>query len=578
MGDFTLHHRKNAPADRIDAARQCLASQGSHDPILRLHDSYEIAFYPKQLSATSNVITTDNGDFCGSSGTFIYNGQMGPSALKALLNDFSPEEYRPGDYSGIFTVILQKAGRLFLLTDPLGGNRVYQNSDASFWSSSFLAAATASQKLTPNPQAIYEYAFQETTYGQDTVFHEVTSLDAQRLFEFTPDGLKALPKPLSLQFDTSPRPTADLVEETAEMLKASVRPVAQTYGDRIRTALSGGYDSRLMLALLQEAGVTPGVYVYGPPDNPDVQVARTITAGEGFPLDHTDKSTHLTPPPEVYPDVVQDNFFALDGLPGESIFDFGANMATRRARAGGHHMIFNGGGGEIFRNFFYLPEHPLTGGRFTVNDLINSFYNRYRPCIGGPAFKEADYRAALHDKIQTALGATCDKLSRAQVEYAYPAFRLRYWTCRDNNNNSRLGDYLTPFISHQMIQQALRLPRAPKNHGNFQAALIKAISPALAAYPSDYGYAFDQPVPTKTKLKNLLTYYRPTSLRRYSYALQHQMADVTIPETLSLAYLSGIFPDGLRYMPDYFTMDQVKDPGLRARILSMEYLFQHFAL
>jgi hypothetical protein len=52
--------------------------------------------------------------------------------------------------------------------------------------------------------------------------------------------------------------------------------VAASFGDRVTCALSGGYDSRLILALLRRHGVSPRVYVYGPPGDKDVELARTI--------------------------------------------------------------------------------------------------------------------------------------------------------------------------------------------------------------------------------------------------------------------------------------------------------------
>lgn len=566
MGDFILYHKDNLPADKVKAAISCLAAQGSEKAVVAKHGSFVIRFFPRQLSPVKNFITGGNGDFCGSSGTLVYQGKMGEEALKTLLDDFTPDHYQPEDYSGLFTVILKKNNRLFLLTDPLGGNRVYQNEGPDFWSSSFLATACTATRLTPNRQAIYEYAFQETTYGTDTVFQEVTCLDSLKIFEFSRNRLVARNKNLTFAFQPSAAPQADLVQETRQLLRTMMAPVSQRFGNRIRTALSGGYDSRLMLALLKDSGRTPHVYVYGPDDSPDVTVARTIAKGENFALEHINKAAWPVPPAEDYPGIVQDNFYALDGLPGETIFDFGANMGTRRKRAANGHMVFNGGGGEIFRNFFYLPDRV-----FTITDLINSFYSRYTTAFCSQEFDEQEYRDRLHHKIKTALEVSSDQLTRTELEYAYPAFRLRYWTSRDNNNNTRIGPYLTPFVSYQIIRKALTIPLKYKNHGNFQAELITAISPDLAAYPSDYGHAFDAPVSAKIRFKNYLTYYRPTLLRRYSYAIQHRIHGLGLPGTLE-----SIFRDGTPHMARYFNIGRIGDAALLGRVYNLEYLFNHF--
>ncbi|MCF8474696.1 MAG: hypothetical protein K9G26_08370 [Emcibacter sp.] len=573
MGDFILYNKNKLSETKIKTTLSSLAHQGSKNPILAEHDSYVICCFPKQISPIDNIFTDDHGDFCAASGTFIYKNQMGTMALKSLLHDFNPDHYQPEDYSGIFTIILKKDNRLFLFTDPLGGSRIYQNDQRTLWSSSFLAAATASHSLSPNKQCLYEYAFQETTYGQETVFHEIKCMDALKIFEIKDDGLVAHQKNLIFDYNPSSDSRQNLVTQTATLLQNTVKPISQIFGDKIRTALSGGYDSRLMLSLLKNSGSNPHVYVYGPDNSPDVKIAQSIAKAENFTLDHINKGKYPTPSPDDYKNIVQDNFYALDGLPTESIFDFGANMKTRRKRAEQGHMVFNGGGGEIFRNFFYLPD-----GNFTITDLINSFYARYANIQCQDVFDEKEYRNNLRHKIKAALGVESDNLSRTEIEFAYPAFRLRYWTSRDNNNNTRLGSYLTPFISYKTIKQALTIPLSLKNHGTFQADLIKIISPTLASYLSDYGYAFDESVPNKIKLKNYLTYYRPTILRRYSYAIQHKMRKLILPKTLEPAFLNPIFPDGTPHMDQYFKIENIKDVGMLSRIYTMEYLFRYFNL
>jgi len=578
MGDFVLY-RNNILAENKGAdALACLARQGSVNYISVKHDTYVVLFFPKQVSPLQNFFSKNSDaysaeDFCGSSGTLIYKGRMGGDALSSLLEDFSIDQYNPEDFGGIFTVILKKNNRLYMITDPFGGAYIYQNDTKSLWSSSFLAAASSSHHLTPNKQAVYEYAFQQTIYGTDTIFTQVDRLDSLKIFEFTADGPVSYDKNLKLTFEPSADSLPSLVEETVPLLKETIEPLNKSFKNKIRSALSGGYDSRLILALLKAHHTIPQLFVYGSDDSPDVTVAKTISEGEDYPLDHIDKSKYLPPTSEEYQGIIQDNFYSLDGLPIEGIFSFRPNMDTRRKRAENGYMNLNGGGGEIFRNFFYLHE-----GSYRIYELINCFYARYTKDFCQAVFDEKDYRGQLHDKIKTAIGATSDRLSRQQVEYAYPTFRLRYWTSRDNNNNMRLGSFITPFMSYKLVRQALKIPLSYKNHGTFQAALITALSPELASYTSDYGYAFNEPIPTKIKIQNYLSYFRPIFLRRYSYAIQHKVRTLTLPKTLSPEFLPPCLKGDMPHMSEFFKISKIKDSGLLSRVYTMEYLFNHFKL
>lgn len=192
-----------------------------------------------------------------------------------------------------------------------------------------------------------------------------------------------------------------------------MKNVVSSYGPRIATVLSGGYDSRLMLSLAFNAGITPDVYVYGTDNSPDVLVAKSIANSESFKINHINKARHPKPTPDQYGKIVRDNFYAFDGYPAESIFDFGANMATRRERAKNDTLILNGGGGEIYRNFFYMPD-----GEYTVDQLLDVFYRRYTPDLCTGRFEELIYRDNLKRKIMRALRLKGEKMTRTQFEYA----------------------------------------------------------------------------------------------------------------------------------------------------------------
>ncbi len=569
MGDFVIYQTKKVDEKGQQALLDTLAAQGSKNPKIIKDDSYNILLFEKNTAPVDNHFKNRQGDYCASSGCFFYKGKHGKKALKTFLDDFDPDNYSPFGFMGVFTLIVKKGSRLFMVTDPMGASRVFHNVTMTLWSSSFLTVAENTPGLTPNPQGIYEYAFQETNYGEDTPFNEIKMADSFSIYEFEPLGIRKLPKNMPVSFDVSYQPYHDLIDEHAVLLQEQMKNVVSSYGSKIATALSGGYDSRLMLALAMNEDIIPGVYVYGSDGSSDVTVAKAIATGEGFDINHINKAKHPKPDPNNYADIVRDNYYALDGYPNEGIFDFGANMTTRRERAQNGTLILNGGGGEIYRNFFYLPD-----GDYTVDQLMDVFYRRYTPELCTDRFEEFIYRDNLKRKIMKALNLSSEKMSRTQVEYAYPGFRLRYWTSKDNMNSNRIGSFLTPFICYETIMAALKMPLDFKTHGRFQGDLINRIHPKLASYTSDYGYPFDEPVPFFKKLKNNTTIYRPVWLRRNSYALQQKMKKLELPDTLNDPYLSAVMPSGTSHMAQFFNFAEIKDATLLGRVLTLDYLFK----
>ncbi len=86
--------------------------------------------------------------------------------------------------------------------------------------------------------------------------------------------------------------------------------------------------------------------------------------------------------------------------------------------------MLNGGGGEVFRNFFYLPDRT-----FSVRQILWSFYSRFDPATCTKSFEPERYYRALGDKVRKTLGVVGERLSRLDVERVYPEFSCRFkWT------------------------------------------------------------------------------------------------------------------------------------------------------
>jgi hypothetical protein len=351
-----------------------------------------------------------------------------------------------------------------------------------------------------------------------------------------------------------------------------LRPYAEAFPDRIFCPLSGGLDSRLVLAGLRAVGASPSLFVYGDPGDGDVRVAKAIADAEGVAIDWWDKQNWRRLTPDEFPEQVERNFQAYDGLaPFGALFENGANDAARHARHRDGALSASGGCGEIYRNFFYLPDR-----RFSAGAVARTFFSRYRLADLTSQFDEAAFQRGLEDKILASLGCEGERkaLPRQLVEQVYPRVRCRSAFGREISLEAHCGAYLMPFLDHRVVAEAVQLPLRDKNAGAFEAQLLAMIDPKLAAHPSDYGHDFLEPPSRRHRFSEWSTRIRPISLRQRSYALRRWRGPVADEHggLISADYVGKVVDLEFPIMRRFFRTEQITDSSLMRRIANLEYL------
>ncbi len=575
MGAFlALRRDRNADSTSATASRiaKCFSAQGFRDRHIIESASWQVLVYRKLNCDHQNFLVEDSDNFIFVTGTFIYREAIGAKALESFFRDFRSGSINWNLLYGHYCIGVCVDRDLQIFVDRAGIYKVYLDSEERVFSSSFLAVLESLRSPHVNEQAIYEYVFQGATYGNDTVVSEISLLGPERRAgpSAADDGGNPGPilRPGFIEADRHSH-----VERNLSNLRSYFRAVANVFGANIDCALSGGYDTRLLLALLEERGVRPKLHVYGDAGDNDVRVAKLIASGEGVELSHVDKSTYPVVAPDEYPAVVERNFLAFDGWPSDGIFNNGSDLQTRLDRCANAELMLNGGGGEVFRNFFYLPDRP-----FSVKQLLWTFYSRFDPKVCTSGFSEEDYLSALARKIRAVLGRDRDHLERSDIEFLYPGFRCRFWMGRNTSVNNRFGWALTPFSDPNIIEDAIRVPLRYKSHGRFEAQLIRILNPRLAGYTSVYGHDFAEDPPISRRIKDMATLLRPPSIRRYTYRMKmRSRRGGPVPYYLSEQYIGKTIDQDFPYMSRFFRVHELRDTDQYNRLCTLEYLFQRYS-
>lgn len=470
--------------------------------------------------------------FAASTGAFHWRGRVGETALAHLLASDEPLESLPLEkISGSFLILLGRADGVWLFGDTFGLMKAYEVAAEGVISTSFLACAAVLKRRSVNRLRAQEYILLGATHGLDTPVDGLRLLDPCKAHSLSgrKDGLLYVPS--RWRASAVPPSATVAIEAVGEEISTEFKHLATGYGSKIGMALSGGFDSRLLLAALDHVGVSPDLFVYGRANDSDVVVANAVAGMIQRPILSIDKGALDRHLPVFDSNLLARNLLFFDGLPIDGIYNRGSDRETRLKQVSGGRLNLNGGGGEILRNFFYLPDR-----RYTALDVFAAFYSGWLDEVFHSSDERRAFRCCVVDEILLSLGrehgtdaARAQALARGDVELIYTLFRLRYWMGRNNSLSARYGAFMTPLVIPSLVTLAAAIPMVWKDFGRLEAQVITRLSPRVAAAPSSYGFSFGQGPGWKHMLKLASTMYRPVSVRHHSLRLQKWLGRTTKP-------------------------------------------------
>lgn len=523
--------------------------------------------HPSQQGTENGMVETRFGRAC-CVGPLWYRGRFGSAALERLIEEVAATgRVDEGALRGNFALFLRTSNHCLLLNDVLGFVRIYVSPDKCFYSTSWLATCAYVGRVDLDEAAAAEYVLLGASHSNDTVARGVTILPLAHAFDLARRSLR-----LRLSPDTwNEAPTPASFEAAAEAicahLNAASQEIVMAFPGRTRAALSGGFDSRLIVASLLACGGRPELFVYGSECADDVSIARALAKSVGLPIEVVDKGVLERKVPDFDLARLVQNALFFDGLPNDGIYDRGSDEETRLGQTAKGFIALNGGGGEIFRNYFHLPDR-----RLYVADVVQTFYRGFDPMVFRRARGLAAYRERLAASMEHTLGPGVvvprQRLTRKQVELLYPLFRCHYWMAVNNSVAVRHGYYATPLVDLSTVRLACSLPLAWKNAGRLESHLIAELHPVLASLPSSHGFRFGDGPGWQARFSEWATCRRPVSLRPLINGMHRRLRRLSVASDI-IMLCRTLLPGEWRLDP-ILDLDRLPDDAAFARSLAVE--------
>ena len=238
-------------------------------------------------------VSTDaaTGSWLIAAGMVVDTDDLSPDGdLSALLRDYvaqGQDVFKRLD--GVFGLVAYngRARTLAIVSDPFGFFSVFygDRGDCTFIASSAVAVAQQIQ-ATPNDLGIQCFLRTGKVFGDMTLWHQVKRLRPATVLEINGHGSKEstywVP---SVDRSLSKLSLPDAVDTAAQILPSLLKRNLAREG-KVWSDLTGGFDTRFMVMLLDRAGIPFKANFVGPDNHPDVQIAKTIVRRTGWEHQH----------------------------------------------------------------------------------------------------------------------------------------------------------------------------------------------------------------------------------------------------------------------------------------------------
>lgn len=469
-------------------------------------------------------------------GAFFYKNFLFKESLEQFLNDFVKNKIDDSKMFGHFALLIFHNHKLHIIHDALGAIRIFSNIEKTRISTSFLGLWFSSNNpLKLNRQAFYERLTSGYITAPDTLVESIRD-NTYEDFETVNISKYKIKTP---EYKKGKKDVPFQVKSAKDYFKKMFHLAD---GDPISLGLSGGFDSRMLLGLfLPYANKylfthhTQGVH------GSEMKIAETLSkiAQNELNVKETKPPSQLAP--EEAEKLLLNLIYYYDGRTANNsgAFSETGTYDYNFFHLKGKVLGINGKGGEVFRNYYNLPDKRFTFSKW-YSCLI--LYPSFRFVFSNEQQKQMLKR--IENKIADRLRVG-PRWSRWNIQRYYSEIRQADCESSIISAHNKITRYIAPYLDAQLLNLAYQSYEKSGNNSNFQIKFIKELNSELVKVQSNYGYPFSK-IPLKFRMKEYLIKHLPLSVkhkRLEKFINPAQDLKLSSVEKVALKFLEMNFPE-----------------------------------
>jgi asparagine synthase (glutamine-hydrolysing) len=451
-------------------------------------DGLRAASFPRRNGSGAPIVTDPaTGSWLAVAGTWFHGDGYASGQEARILQEFLRSGIRAlaDKLQGFFALVVADARQktVHVVTDIVGSCHCFLRAvdgGLAISNSSLLLASLGGSQL--DPLACQEFIATGVIYEDRSLFREVRKLAPACIYTFSRGTLQSSRPywrisnlaPESLDVQRASRALWAALADSARLVEnAFARPVCD---------LTGGYDSRALVAAFHAARVPISTAVTGPPQSRDVLISKGLAEMARLP------HVHLQKQPAMTLDRLRDALPLTDGE--YDLVEYSRIQETHQTLAEQFDISINGSFGELARGYWWellfphtghcrpLPARKVAARRYAAGAFDSGLFHVER---------RVDLVSHLTGVVERTLQGLAGRPNTFQMDQVYLGMRMQRWQGRIASSTNRIWPCLSPFMFRSVLEVALAAQARARRHSLLVRRMLAEFSPAWANFPRENG-------------------------------------------------------------------------------------------